>query len=455
MMNIKGILQKQKQLFNSNLTKDIDYRKKKLKHLKEVLEQNEEKMCKAIFDDFRKSKFDTYMTEFSIVYHDINLSIKKLSNWAKPKRVKTNLSNFPSSSFIYSEPLGNILVIGAWNYPYQLSLAPAIAALSAGNTVILKPSEIAPNCSKVMAEIINENFDEDYFFVVEGGIKETTEILEQKFDKIFFTGSTSVGKIIYEAAAKNLTPVVLELGGKSPTFILKDASLETTAKRIAWSKFVNAGQTCIAPDYILIDKSIKGKFIDILKDTLDKYYKDFRAENYTQIINDKNFQRLIHLIDESKVVYGNNLDKQNRYISPTILDNISFEDAIMQEEIFGPLLPIIEFESLEQAISKVKEGEKPLSCYIYTNNKKLSEKMIDEISFGGGCVNDSLMHLTNPNLPFGGVGSSGFGNYHGKFGFDTFSHLKSVLKKTARYEPDFKFLPYTNSKMKGIKWMTS
>ena len=322
-------------------------------------------------------------------------------------------------------------MIGAWNYPYQISLIPALTALAAGNTVILKPSELPANTSKIMAKIINDNFPSEFFCVIEGGVKETTDLLEHRFDKIFFTGSVPVGKIIYQAAAKHLTPVTLELGGKSPTFVFGDVDIKMTVKRIVWAKFLNAGQTCIAPDYILVEKAIEKSFLEEMNREIEEHYKNNEDidDNYTRIINTNNYDRLSKLIDPDKIYCGGNTNKDNRFISPTILQNISFDDEIMKDEIFGPILPVISFSNLDETIKMVKDRPKLLSCYIYKKKKKTIDKLLKEISFGGGAINDSLMHITNDNLPFGGVGHSGIGSYHGKYGFNAFSHYKSILEK--------------------------
>lgn len=452
-MSIKDILKKQQDFFDSNTTKDVHYRIQELKKLKDVLKQNEEKLCKAIYKDFRKSAHDTYMTELSQIYHELNVFISKIRKFSKKKRVRTNIANLPARSYIIPEPLGCTLVIGAWNYPYYLSLVPAISALAAGNTVILKPSELPENTSSVLADIINSNFPPEYFCVIEGGVPVTTELLENKFDKIFFTGSTSVGRIVYQAAAKHLTPVTLELGGKSPAFVLKGCNLKIAAKRIAWAKFINAGQTCIAPDYVLVEETIEKEFLQVLKNELEKTYPESSriGENYTQIINEHNFTRLEQVIEENKVYFGAKTDMKNRFIGPTIMQNVSFNDKVMEEEIFGPILPVINFTDIDEAIRKVKERPKPLSCYVYSNNNKLIKKILKEISFGGGAVNDSLMQISNTKLPFGGVGNSGFGNYHGKAGFDTFSHHKSILHKKWWMEFPLKYFPYKKWKMKVLR----
>jgi aldehyde dehydrogenase (NAD+) len=390
------------------------------------------------------------------LYHEINHVVKNSKKWSQRKKVATGFANFPAKSYLIPEPLGMTLVIGAWNYPYQLSLVPAISSLAAGNTVILKPSELPSKTSRAMAQIINTHFSSDYFHVVEGGAEETLELLKYRFDKIFFTGSIAVGKKIYQAAAKHLTPVTLELGGKSPTFVLPDTNIKMTAKRIVWAKFLNSGQTCVAPDYILVAKSIEAKFLQALKHEIEIQHKSTAKnidENYLKIINTHNFDRLKKQIDINKLYFGGKTNREERFISPTILHNVSFEDAIMQDEIFGPILPIVSYTNLDEAIKLVKARPKPLACYVYSKNRKTIAKLLKEISFGGGAINDSLMHLSNSNLPFGGVGLSGFGNYHGKAGFDTFSHYKSILDKPFWFESNLKYAPYSKRKMKIIKWL--
>jgi aldehyde dehydrogenase (NAD+) len=453
-MAIPEIHQNQVAFFKSNKTKDISFRIKQLKKIKQVLKENEAHLFQAIEADFGKSSFETYATEFSLTYHEINQFIKKIGNWSARKRVWTGLANFPAKSYILAEPLGTVFVIGAWNYPYQLSLLPAITAIAAGNTVILKPSELPARTSSILAEIINKNFPPEFFCVVEGGVAETTELLDQKFDKIFFTGSTAVGKIIYQAAAKHLTPVTLELGGKSPTFILPDADLKMAAKRIIWAKFLNAGQTCIAPDYIIAHESIRQDLLTEFTKELKSQYAvtSTKEEHYVQIINDANFNRLQQLIDPEKLFYGGVQNAKERFISPTILTDIDFNHPIMEDEIFGPILPILAYSNLSETIARVKEKPKPLSCYIYGKNRKQVKQILNELSFGGGAINDSVMHITNSNLPFGGVGQSGMGSYHGKVGFDSFTHFKSIIDKPNWFEMSIKYPPYSDFKLKLIKW---
>lgn len=450
-MNIQEIVLGQKAFFKTHKSRNIKFRKMYLEKLKELIIKNEDLLYAAIEKDFGKSKFDTFTTEISFILKDIDYYLKNLNTLSKPKKVSTNLANQIGKSRIYPEPLGCILVIGAWNYPYQLSLSPLVAALAAGNCCILKPSEIVENTMQAMSKIINGNFPLEYLYVYEGGVDETTELLKLKFDKIFFTGSTKVGKIIYKAAAEHLTPVTLELGGKSPAIITKDANLEVAAKRIVWGKFLNAGQTCVAPDYLLVEESIQEQFLEMLR----KYIKEFKYEpdsqQYTRIINLKNFQRLVQLINKDKIYFGGHYNEERLYIEPTILTNISWHDDVMQEEIFGPILPIISFTSFNQTLLTIADLEKPLAAYLFTENSEEKEAFKQKISFGGGCINDVVMHLSNDNLPFGGVGNSGIGNYHGRYGFETFSHQKSILEKVNWGEPNIKYPPYTEKKLSWIK----
>lgn len=450
-MNFQDIKASQQEFFRTQKTKNIKFRKMYLEKLKSVIIKNERHLYEAIYQDFGKSKFDTFTTEISFVIKDIDYNLKHLNNFSSPKKVKTNIANQIGSSRIYNEPLGCVLVIGAWNYPYQLSLSPLVSAIAAGNCAILKPSEIAESTMKVMAKMINENFPSEYLYVAEGGVDETTEILKLKFDKIFFTGSPKVGKIIYEAAAKHLTPVTLELGGKSPAIVTEHANFEIAAKRIVWGKFLNAGQTCIAPDYVLVDEKVKDKFLEYLKIYIKNFDYHPESEHYTRIINERNFDRLINLIDEEKIYFGGENNREKLFIEPTVLNNINWKDNVMQEEIFGPILPVVGYRVLNEAFNKILDNEKPLAAYMFTSNKEEKQMFTDKISFGGGCINDVLMHISNDHLPFGGVGNSGIGNYHGKFGFEAFSHQKAVLDRATWGEPNFKYPPYTEDKLKWIK----
>ncbi|MCK9628632.1 MAG: aldehyde dehydrogenase [Bacteroidales bacterium] len=449
-MNLQSLFQSQQAFFRSQQTKDIAFRKGELLKLKGLLKANEEKLYGAIYEDFAKSKFDTYTTELSIMYSEIDYFLKNISRLSKPEKIKTNMINFPGKSRIYYEPLGCTLIIGAWNYPYQLTLLPVITAVAAGNTCIIKPSELPANTMNIMAEIINGNFPPEFLHVIQGGVEETTELLKFPYDKIFFTGSPKVGRIVYEAAAKNLTPVTLELGGKSPVIVTKSADLRIAAKRIVWGKFLNAGQTCIAPDYLLVEESVRERLLDLIKERIESSNYVDGSDNYVKIINKSNFERIVRMIDSTKVVYGGGFNQETLYIQPTIMDKVGWDDTVMQEEIFGPVLPVIGFTDFEEALGKILSFEKPLSAYLFSNDEKQKSSFVSEISFGGGCINDTIMHIANDRLPFGGVGNSGIGNYHGKFGFMAFSHQKAVFEKPNKGEFDLKYPPYTDSKKRWV-----
>ncbi len=448
---MKGLITAQHNFFKTGATKDISFRKNHLKKLRHVLKSNEKRICEAIYEDFAKSEFETIVTELELIYDAIGDSLSNLAGWSQKQPVSTNLLNFPAKSYMVPEPLGVALVIGAWNYPYQLSLAPAVAAIAAGCTVIIKPSEIPKRTSALMAELINKNFDPGFFRVVEGGVTETSELLKHKFDKIFFTGSTKVGKIVYKAAAEHLTPVTLELGGKSPAFVTRDCDLKMTVKRLVWAKYLNAGQTCIAPDYVLVDEKVEDRFLELCAREIGKRQYAIENHNYVQIINQANLSRLSQLVDPSKVYYGGEIDEQQRTISPTILRDVSFNDPIMADEIFGPLLPVISYSELSTAIDQVNSLPKPLSCYVFSNNSKMKRDVMERISFGGGAINEAVMHITNPELPFGGVGNSGVGKYHGEAGFREFSNYKGILSKTTKFELNLKYYPLSRSKLWWIR----
>ena len=450
-MHFSDLLATQRQYFKAQHTKTLAARKSALQRFKQLLQENEAKIYAAVHADFQKSEHEAFLTEWAILIKDIDEALGALPKWMKAQKVRTNLVNLPGQSYMVPEPLGVCLVIGAWNYPIQLSFAPAIAALAAGNTVILKPSELAANSAQCMAEIVEQYFDPQLFTVVLGGVAETTALLSERFDKIFFTGSPAVGRIVYQAAAKHLTPVTLELGGKSPAILTPSADLPTAIKRLVWAKFLNAGQTCIAPDYVFVHESIYLECLGLLQQEIEKNQYKVGNKNYVQIINERNLARLEQLLDKDKIAFGGQIDREKRTISPTLLKDVSFDDAIMQEEIFGPILPLLPYTSFEDALSYIQEHEKPLSAYLFSNDKTEQEAWLGQLSFGGGCINDAIMHITNPNLPFGGVGQSGTGSYHGKAGFDTFSHRKSVFEKPRLFEVPLKYPPYTTTKMGWIK----
>lgn len=445
-LDYKNLLDKQRKYFLTGKTKDVEFRIKRLKALKEIIIKRNQEIVESLRKDFGKSEFETFSNEIMSSLEEIKLAIKKLRSWATPRKVKTPIAYFKSSSRIYYEPYGIALIISAWNYPFQLAINPLIGAISAGNCCIIKPSELAPNTSKLLSEIIKECFDEEYCAIVEGGAQETTALLNEKFDFILYTGSTHVGKIVAQAAAKHLTPVVLEMGGKSPCIIDNTADIEISARRIVWGKFLNAGQTCVAPDYLLVHKEVKNSLIK----TIQKYIKDFYGDNpenskdYCRIINEKHFDRLCALLEEGDIVAGGKTNRSQLYIEPTVIDHATWNYPIMQEEIFGPILPIIEYEDLTNVIEMINAHEKPLALYIFSKNKKVQKKIINETSFGGGCINTTVLHAGNPYLPFGGVGSSGMGNYHGKASFDTFSHQKGILNKSLIVDPKFIYPPYKN-----------
>jgi aldehyde dehydrogenase (NAD+) len=442
-----------------NYKNDIQYRKQKLLELLVCIQNHETEIVNALYSDFKKSEFETFVTEIHFVLAELKLIIKNIHKWAKPKLVLPSFLNFPSTDYIYKEPFGKVLIISPWNYPFQLALCPMIAAIAAGNEVILKPSEIAKHTSKIIHKIISETFDKNHVAVIEGGIAETQQLLQERWDYIFFTGSVSVGKIIAKAAAENLTPVTLELGGKNPCIIDETANLKLTAKRIVWGKFLNAGQTCIAPDYLLVHQSVKSKFIDCLKEEIVLAYSENieKSEDYPRIINQKNWARLIELIQNEEILFGGKSNSLDNFIEPTLIDEPRLDSKIMADEIFGPILPILSYENetdLEKIISKY---EKPLAFYIFSENKSFIKKQITKFSFGGGCINDTLIHFTNHRLPFGGVGNSGIGSYHGKLSFDTFSHHKSIVKKATWLDIPMRYAPY-KGKLKNlkqiVKWLT-
>ncbi|WP_372756586.1 aldehyde dehydrogenase [Mariniflexile sp.] len=435
----------QKTFFKSQKTKDIAFRLNYLKTLKSEILAKEQIIYDALYKDFRKSEFEAFVSEYGLVISQLNLAIKNLKNWSKPKRVRSSIITFPSSDYIFKEPYGTVLIIAPWNYPFLLALEPLIMAIAAGNTIVLKPSELTKNTSKVITELIEKVFPKDYVISIQGGIETSTELLAQRWDYIFFTGSVSVGKIVAQAAAKHLTPVTLELGGKSPCIIDDTTDLKLTAKRIAWGKFFNAGQTCIAPDYIIIKAEVKQNFITLLKTEITKAYGENpkSSPDFPRIINTNNTSRLLNMLKDVNVVFGGDYDETENYLSPTLIDEPSLESNVMQEEIFGPLLPIISYTTEKDIEKIIWNYDKPLSLYIFSNNKNFVNQLLKKYSFGGGVKNDTLIHFSNHRLPFGGVGSSGIGAYHGKHGFDAFSHTKSIIKRGNWFDPPMRYAPYS------------
>lgn len=448
-----SIINEHKKYYETGETKNIEFRLKQLDKLKSAIKSNEKLVIEALQKDLHKSEFEAYATEIGFLYDSIHYFIKNLKKWAKVKRVRTPMVHFGSKSYIYPEPYGTVLIVGPYNYPLQLVLEPLVGAISAGNCVVLKPSEFTPNVSKVLQKIIKESFAEKYVRLIEGEKETTSALLNSPFDYIFFTGSVRVGKVVMEAAAKNLVPVTLELGGKSPTIVHKDANIDMAAQRIVWGKFMNAGQTCVAPDYIYAHKDIRKKLIEKMKEYINKFYgrNPKESQDYGRIVNGTQMKRLIELIDSNKVIVGGDYEEESLYISPTIMGSVTWKDKVMEDEIFGPILPILDYENLEEVIKIINSRPKPLSLYVFTESKAVEEKVIASISYGGGCVNDTITHLATPHLPFGGVGSSGLGSYHGAKSFETFSHMKGVLKKSTKVNLNFVFPPYTKKKLDLVR----
>lgn len=437
---------------------DINYRKQSLIKLLSCVQKHEQEIIKALYADFKKSEFEAVVSETAYVISGLSQTIKNINKWASPKMVLPSLLNFPSTDYIYKEPYGKVLIIAPWNYPYQLALYPMIAAVAAGNQVVLKPSELTPNTSKIVAKIIKETFDKDHVECIEGNHEVAEKLLAQRWDYIFFTGSVAVGKIVAKAAAENLTPITLELGGKNPCIIDESANLKLTAKRIVWGKFLNAGQTCIAPDYILIAEKVKSKFIELLKAEITAAYGHSPkvSPDFPRIINGKNWKRLALMLKEEKILFGGETDETDFYIAPTLVDEPKLNSEVMKDEIFGPILPILSYKNESDLEAVISKYEKPLSLFIFTENKAFAKKIIQQYSFGGGCINDTVVHFSNSRLPFGGVGHSGIGAYHGKRSFDSFTHQKSIVKKGNWLDIPMRYAPY-DGKLKNLrrllKWL--
>jgi len=452
-MEISDLVQHQKNFFNTQKSKSIDYRKKSLQKLREELVRREKDITDALFADFRKPEFEGVATETRIVINELDHAIKKLNSWSKARTVSPALLNFPARGKIYSEPYGTVLILSPWNYPYQLALSPLIGAVAAGNTVVLKPSDLSAHTSQVISEIISSVFEPDHVCVVEGDAIVAEKLLSEKWDYIFFTGSITVGKIVAKAAALNLTPVTLELGGKNPCIIDKTANLKLAAKRIVWGKFINGGQTCIAPDYLLIQEEVKSGFIEFLKQEIRNAYGEdpFQSKDYCRIINQRNFERLKKMLANEQILAGGETDDQTLYVAPTLLDNPALTSEVMRGEIFGPILPILSFSD-EFEIDKVVEGyDKPLAFYLFSADRHFIKRMIRRYSFGGGTINDTTVHFADSNLPFGGVGLSGLGAYHGKYSFDTFSHKKGITKRYNWLDISLRYPPY-QGKLKLLRF---
>lgn len=433
-------------LFASGKTRDVGFRIDQLRKLKEGIRKYEPEIMAALYDDMRKPPFEAYASEIGILYTEIDHIIRHLHSWSRPRHVATPIIHFSSRSRIYHDPYGVVLIISPWNYPFQLTVAPLIGAIAAGNCVLIKPSELSSSTSATIEKMIKELFSPNYVTVFQGEAEATKKMLEEKFDYIFFTGSTAVGRVVMTAAARHLTPVTLELGGKSPAIVAEDASLSYGIKRIAWGKFFNAGQTCIAPDYVLVHRKIKDKFIEKMIATLHLFYGEnpMISPDYARIINERHFNRLLQLMKSGWVIHGGNSQRKELYIAPTIIDQVSTDDPVMQEEIFGPLLPLIEYDDIDEAIAFVNQRPRPLALYCFSENKKIQNKILRETSSGGGCINDTISHIGSQELPFGGIGESGMGAYHGKTSFDTFIHRRGILFRSNLVDIPLRYPPYRN-----------
>jgi aldehyde dehydrogenase (NAD+) len=449
--NIPQLLQQQRTYFATGQTKPLAWRLAQLQKLKQAVIDRQAQILAAVKADLGRSEFEGYF-EISAVM-EINIALKNLAKWMKPRSVKTGMDVFPAKAWVQPDPLGVVLVIGPWNYPFSLVFSPLVGAIAAGNCAIVKPSEHAPHTSRVVAELVQATFPPEYVCVLEGDAETSQALLAERFDHIFFTGGTAIGRIVMAAAAKHLTPVTLELGGKSPCIVDAKTNLARAAKRIAWGKFLNAGQICIAPDYLLIDRSVKAEFLNHFQAVVTEFYGDNPANSadYGRIINARQFNRLVGLLNDGKAVIGGQFDADSRYIAPTVLDGVKADAAVMQEEIFGPILPVVEYGELSEAIAFINQRPKPLALYLFSDDAQTQQQILDQTSSGAVCINDTVMQVGVNGLPFGGVGESGMGRYHGKFSFDTFSHDKSVLKRGMWLDLAWRYAPYTAAGIKQIK----
>lgn len=455
MKNVNELIQKQDDFFNSHTTLRIDFRLKHLTQLKQAIKNHEQELIAAFRNDLGKGEFESLASEIGLIQFELTQHIKHLKKWASPEVVKTPLHAFPSKSYIYKQSYGRVLIISPFNYPFMLTLAPLIGAVSAGNVVVLKPSEATPQTAAVIEKIINAVFDRKYVAVVQGGVEVSQELLSKRWDKIFFTGSAAVGKIVLQAAAKYITPVVLELGGKNPVVVDKDANLPVAARRIMWGKLLNAGQSCVAPDYLFVHMSVKDEFLKLLVNSTEEMFSNRPHENgdYTRIVNKAAVQRLAKLLKGSTVYYGGNFDVETNYFSPTILTGVSVDSPAMKEEIFGPVLPVLEFSDIEDVFSFLKKGEKSLAAFYFSENRKKQKEFLDRTFSGDAMINDVVIHFTNLSLPFGGVGYSGMGSYHGKRSFDVFSHERSVMKTSTKLDFPLRYPPYKKWVFRLLKFL--
>ncbi|KKI99904.1 aldehyde dehydrogenase family protein [Prochlorothrix hollandica] len=438
------IIQRQRDFFASGQTRPLPQRLEQLRRLLAALDRHQDPILAAVATDLGKPHLEAYVGEVEAIRSEVRYAIKHLGQWVKPRTVATSLLQFPAQAWIQAEPLGVVLIIGPWNYPISLMLQPLVGAIAAGNCALLKPSEVTPNAAAVLAELVRDTFDPGWVTVVEGGIDTCQALLSQRFDHIFFTGGSAIGKVILRAAAPHLTPVTLELGGKSPCIVEPDSDLDCAARRITWGKFFNGGQTCIAPDYLLVNREIAPALIARLKACITEFYSDNpqTSPDYGRIVSDRHFQRLVHLLESGTVVAGGQVDARDRYIAPTLLEGVTWADPVMQEEIFGPILPILTYDHLSVAIAQIQAQPKPLALYFFGRDRQQQQQVLQNTSSGGVCLNDTLLQVGVVTLPFGGVGASGMGTYHGKATFDTFSHSKSVVRRFFGFDPKFRYAPY-------------
>lgn len=443
-MNYGELVRDQRKFFEEGSTRSISFRKKNLEKLRAMLVIHEQELSEAVRRDLHKPEMEVVIAEIVTILDEIDLHLKKLDSWAKPKKAWANLISLPSKNEVRRMPYGTSLIIGAWNYPVNLLLLPLVGAISGGNTAILKPSELAPATSSLIRRMISGTFNRSYIHVVEGGVNVNQELLDQSFDKIFFTGSSRVGKIVMEKAAQHLTPVTLELGGKSPAVVHKDADIKTAARRIAWGKFMNAGQTCIAPDFVLVHRQEKDELMKHLKKAIRKYYgrKPIESKDYGRIINNSHFERLLNLMTDANVVQGGERDAEQRYIEPTIVDGVDWEHPIMKEEIFGPILPVIVYGDQKSPLELLRPMPSPLALYIFSEDEVFADHLITNLPHGGTCLNDVIMQIANPHLPFGGSGASGMGQYHGKYSFECFTRPHAVMRRSNWPDPSFRYPPF-------------
>ena len=447
-MDIHEIVESEKHFFRTGVTRGVDFRIDMLKKFRKAIIENDELISAALKADLNKQPFESYMCETGLLLEEINFHIKRLKKWSKTRRVKSGIGQLPGKSYVCPEPYGVVLIMAPWNYPVQLCLMPLVGAISAGNCAVVKPSAYAPESSRVISKLIESAFPTGFVTAVEGGRDANKALLDEPFDYIFFTGSVAVGKTVMEAAAKRLTPVTLELGGKSPIIVDETANLPLAARRIAFGKVLNAGQTCVAPDYLMIEKSVEAPFIEEYKKALADFFPDGDMSGMVRIINDKHFERVCNILDNSgNVVIGGARDAETRFIEPAVLTGVPVDSPAMQQEIFSPVLPVLPYEKLDDCIDFIRSRPKPLALYIFSENKMNQEKVLNSCSFGGGCINDTVIHLASSHMSFGGVGESGMGSYHGKKSFDTFTHYRSVLKQ-GKLDVKLRYFPYKSGKEK-------